>query len=156
MSGLTLEDEFGRWFFTDYFDAWVALARDEAPDPTVLLEYYAVPLAVALPDGFQVLDTADAVTAALVEHQRPLREHGYVGTDVPDKQLTVYNRNAATAQAIWSRHDADGNEIQRLAAVFHINRTSVGLRITSIALAPTTEDTLAAARRATGAQDSAT
>jgi hypothetical protein len=155
MSVLTSHDEFGGWFFTDYFDAWVALARDEAPDPTVLLDYYAMPLAVALPDGFQLLDTPDAVIAALVEHQRPLRELGYVGTDVPDKQLTVYNRNAPSAQVIWSRHDAGGNEIQRLAAVFHIHRTTEGLRITSIALAPTTADTLAAAWHAGGAHDSA-
>lgn len=155
MSVLTLHDEFGRWFFTDYFDAWVGLARDEAPDPTAVLDYYAVPIAVGLPDGFQLLDTADAVIAALVEHQRPLRELGYAGTNVPDKQITVYNRNAASAQAIWSRHDADGNEIQRLAAVFHINRTSDGLRITSIAFAPTTADTLAAAWHAAGGQGSA-
>lgn len=136
--------EINDWFFRQYFDAWIEIAMGRARVETIL-DFYDVPFVFADPAGLHRLLTDEDVIAALLHSQRELTEAGYTGTKVLDRRVFVYNRYAACVHAIWSRHDGSEREIQRGAFQFLINRTSKGLRITSIAAhVPTTADTLAA------------
>ena len=74
--------------------------------------------------------------------QQKVIAEGYSGTNVLDRRTTVFNANAASIRAIFSRLNVAGAEIERGAYQFTINRTSRGLRMTSAATLVTTADRL--------------
>ena len=97
-----------------------------------------MPFVYASEQGFRWQDDADTVVNALVISQKHVIAAGYCGTHVLDRSTTVFNHNAASIRAIFSRCDVSDVEIERGAYQFTINRTSRGLRMTSAAALVTT------------------
>jgi hypothetical protein len=128
-----------RWFFEMYVPNWVAVGTSEL-DPEVMLSYWDAPVHIA---GEGWLLTADAVTHEFHRSQGALADSGYADTSVIDHEITVYNDDGGTVDAILSRRRRDGSEIQRVAGHFEIHRTQDGWRIVAIATAVTTADAVA-------------
>jgi hypothetical protein len=58
--------------------------------------------------------TEEAVLGLLRINHEPLRESGYTHTNFIDRRTVVYNKIAASVDAIWSRCWNDNTEIERL------------------------------------------
>ncbi|MFJ6727145.1 hypothetical protein ACIQPQ_19795 [Streptomyces sp. NPDC091281] len=142
--GGSVLDEVTAWFFDDYIPTWVGIGSGTSSDgPETILRYWGRPLHVASAVFNQWLLTPEEVIGFLELNHAPLREGGYTHTVVPDRQVTLYGRNAASVDVIWSRRRADESEIERWAVHFEVRRTQEGWRMVSIVGEETTKDALA-------------
>ena len=82
------------------------------------------------------------MVAQLDELQTRLRAAGYADTTVPDHRVSVYHRNGAAIEVIWSRLRNDGTEIERVAAHFEVARGPEGWRILGVQATPIASDSL--------------
>jgi hypothetical protein len=139
----SVRDEVTHWFFDDYLPTWIGVgAGTIARGPEFILDYWGVPLHWSDDQGSRWLLDAPAVVAQLHALQTRLRAEGYAHTAVPDQKVTVYHRNGAAIEVIWSRVRINGTEIERLAAHFEVSRGPAGWRILSVQAAPTASDSL--------------
>ena len=139
----SVRDEVTHWFFDDYLTTWIGVGADTiARGPEFILDYWGVPLYWSDDQGSWWLLDAPAVVAQLDALQTRLRAEGYAHTAVPDLRVTVYHRNGAAIEVIWSRLRVDGTEIERVAAHFEISRGPAGWRILGVQAAPTASDSL--------------
>jgi hypothetical protein len=139
----SVRDEVTHWFFDDYLPTWVGVgAGTIARGPEFILDYWGVPLHWSDDHGSRWFLDAPAVVAGLHALQSRLRAEGYADTAVPDHNVTVYHRNGAAIEVIWSRLRADGTEIERVAGHFEISRGPAGWRIVGIQITPTASDSL--------------
>lgn len=120
-----IKAEIDHWFFDVYFNHWVEVGngkRDEGPE--FVLQYWGTPMYATVDDpdlSMWMLKDQDVVDF-LVMQQTLLKEAGYTHTHVPDKKITVYNRNGGAIEVIWSRRAADETEIQRYVVHFEVIR----------------------------------
>jgi hypothetical protein len=101
-----------------------------------------VPLHWSDDQGSGWLLDAQTVVAQLQALQTRLRAEGNAHTAVPDQKVTVYHRNGAAIEVIWSRRRVDGTEIERVAGHSEIARASAGWRIVGLQATPTASDSL--------------
>ena len=136
-------DEVTQWFFDDYLRTWIGVgAGTIARGPEFILDYWSAPLYWSDEEGSRWFTDAPAVVAQLHELQTRLRAEGYADTVVPDHRVTVYHRNGAAVEVIWSRLRADGSEIERVAVHFEVARGPQGWRILGVQATPTASDSL--------------
>jgi hypothetical protein len=139
----SIHDEVTRWFFDDYLRTWIGVGAGEiARGPEFILDYWSAPLYWSDDAGSHWFPDGPAVVAQLDELQTRLRAEGYANTVVPDHDVTVYHRNGAAVEVIWSRLRADGTEIERVAAHFEVARGPQGWRILGVQATPTASDSL--------------
>jgi hypothetical protein len=134
--------EINQWFFERYVPAWETLGRDGLRDPKEILNYWSVPMCVVSERVNKWLLTEEAVLDLLRVNHEPLRASGYTHTNIIDRRTIVYNENAASVDAIWSRCREDNTEVERVAVHFEINRADNGWRITGLASASTAKSFL--------------
>jgi hypothetical protein len=143
LAGRSVQDEVRQWFFDDYLTTWITVgAGTVARSPDFILDYWGVPFHWSDDQGTQWLPDAPGVVAQLDSLQTRLRREGYAHTAGPDQKVTVYHRNGAAIEVIWSRQRADSTEIERLAAHFEVARGPQGWRIVGVQATPTTSDSL--------------
>jgi glyoxylase-like metal-dependent hydrolase (beta-lactamase superfamily II) len=143
LTGRSVQDEVRQWFFDDYLTTWITVgAGTVARSPDFILDYWGVPFHWSDDQGTQWLPDAPAVVAQLDSLQTRLRREGYAHTAVPDQKVTVYHRNGAAIEVIWSRQRADSTEIERVAAHCEVARGPQGWRIVGVQATPTTSDSL--------------
>lgn len=136
-------DEVTHWFFEDYLRTWIGVGSGTiARGPEFILDYWGVPLHWSEDQISRWLLDAPAVVAELDALQARLRAEGYAHTSVPDRRVTVYHRNGAAIEVIWSRCRTDGTEIERVAAHFEIARDPAGWRIVGLQATPTASGSL--------------
>jgi hypothetical protein len=134
----SVRDDVMHWFFDDYLPTWVGVgAGTIARGPEFILDYWGVPLHYGSEQGGEWLLDAGAVVAFLQQMQTRLRGEGYAHTAVPHRRVTVYHRDGAAIEVIWSRRRADDTEIERVAAHFEVARGPAGWRIVGVQAAPT-------------------
>lgn len=139
----SVRDDVTQWFFDDYLRTWIGVgAGTTARGPEFILDYWSAPLYWSDEEGGRWLPDAPAVIAQLAELQTRLRAEGYAHTAVPDHRVTVYHRNGAAIEVIWSRLRADGTEIERVAAHFEISRGPRGWRILGVQATSMSGDSL--------------
>ncbi len=139
----SIRDEVTHWFFDDYLRTWIGVgAGTIARGPEFILDYWSAPLYWSDDDGSQWFPDAPAVVAQLDELQARLRAEGYADTTVPDHRVSVYHRNGAAIEVIWSRLRNDGTEIERVAVHFEIARGPAGWRIVGTQATPIVSDSL--------------
>jgi glyoxylase-like metal-dependent hydrolase (beta-lactamase superfamily II) len=142
-AGSSLHDEVAHWFLDDYLPTWVGVAAGTiARAPEWILDYWATPLHWSDDQGSRWFADAPTVVALLQQLQNRLRGENYAYTSLPDHEVTVYHRNGAAVEVIWSRRRGNGTEIERLAAHFEISRGPAGWRVIGIQAAPTTTGSL--------------
>jgi hypothetical protein len=140
----TVLAEVRHWFFEDYLPTWIGVGSGSIADGSdFILGYWGVPLHDGTPDASRWMMDGDAVVGLLDESHPRLRKQGYVNTVVPDRRITVYHRNGAAIEVIWSRCRGDGSEIERLAVHFEVARRPEGWRVVGIQRTPTAADSLA-------------
>lgn len=139
----SVHDEVTQWFFDDYLTTWIGVgAGTIARGPEFILDYWGVPMHWGFEgDNYWLLD-APAVVGCLESMQTRLRGEGYADTAVPDHRVSVYHRDGAAIEVIWSRVRADGTEIERLAAHFEVVRGQAGWRVVGVQALPTTSSSL--------------
>ena len=139
----SVRDEVIHWFFEDYLPTWVGVATGAiARGPEFILDYWSAPLHWGFDPESQWLLDGPAVVGILRQMQTRLEEQGYAYTAVPDQRVTVYNRDGAAVEVIWSRCRADHSEIERLAVHFELGRGHDGWRIIGIQAVSTASETL--------------
>jgi hypothetical protein len=134
--------EINQWFFGEYLPTWVSIGASEDGDPSLILEFWGVPMHAASLHMTSWLRTPEAVLDLLAANHAPLRALGYTHTNVIDQRIVVYNHDAASIDAIWSRCRADEVEVERVAAHFEVRRTGDGWRVIAVATTPTDQDSL--------------
>lgn len=124
--------EVWQWFFADYLPRWTA-AGERGEDSSFITEYWGAPLWVSIDDKPVVLAETEVEVAGILApiHAR-LKVAGYSHTAVPDRQITVFNKNSAQIRVIWSRRQADESEIERCVVNFSLMRREDGWRILHI------------------------
>jgi hypothetical protein len=135
--------EIDRWFFGEYVAKWVSIAASGTDHPGGILEHWGVPMHAASVHVTRWLLTPEDVIGFLTANQAPLKAAGYTHTAVVDRAITVYNRDAASVDAIWSRREASGSEIERVAVHFEIHRTDGEWRVIGLASSATSAGSLA-------------
>lgn len=146
VDAIAVHDEVSRWFFDRYLPAWVGVGNGTSDvQPEFILEYWGVPLHHCMPNLSVWLLDATAVVDFLKQRHRDLRAKGYSYTAVPDRNIIVYHSRGAAIEVIWSRRQANGSEIERLAVHFEAARELGGWRIVGIQALPTSANTLQAA-----------
>jgi hypothetical protein len=123
--------EIERWYFGEYFNAFVVRASGRNWEPEAVLHYYAAPCSLTSDEGYHCLLTEEAVIDYFVKLADRLAKANYAGADILDRRIDLYGRNSAIAQAVWSRLNDRGGEIERVAVMVQINRTTAGLRVTA-------------------------
>lgn len=126
------DNDVTRWF-GEYLDAFAACGRGEK-DATSLLAYYGVPLLLATDDAFVALTTEDQVIAAAQRQIDGMLAADYDHSDVLSSQVTVVNATSALYRGAFSRQRADGTEISQLTVTYLVTDSSVGRRISALAL----------------------
>ncbi|MDQ3728402.1 MAG: hypothetical protein M3355_02320 [Actinomycetota bacterium] len=120
-------------WFSRYLDAFAAYGREES-DPRSLLEYYAVPLLLAIEDRFVALQNENQIEVEGQQQVSDLVEAGYDHSETLASEITVLNGAAALYRGEFSRNRRDGSEIGRLAATYLITKGTAGTRISAIAV----------------------
>lgn len=126
------DNDVTRWF-GEYLDAFAACGRGEK-DATSLLAYYGVPLLLATDDAFVALTTEDQVIAAAQRQIDGMLAADYDHSDVLSSEVTVVNATSALYRGAFSRQRADGTEISQLTVTYLVTDSSVGRRISALAL----------------------
>jgi pimeloyl-ACP methyl ester carboxylesterase len=133
--------EVEKWFYTDYFDAWIDVANDRAELPQ-MLQFWGVPMRVStVLQNKWLLTEADVLEQLRATH-KTLKSASYKTTIPLDRRVRVFNAGAACADAIWSRVDGDGKEVQRIASHFELQKGQNGWRVVALANTFTTESQL--------------
>jgi hypothetical protein len=141
---LAIGREVDQWFFERYLPKWESLGNSAPQNPREILDYWNVPMHAASIHMNKWLLTEKAVLGLLDANHKPLQSSGYTHTNVIDRRTVVYNNNAASVDAIWSRCRHDNTEIERVAVHFEINRTDNGWRVIGLASVRTTKSSLKA------------
>lgn len=136
-----LHSEVEHWFFDEYFLDFIAIGAGRA-SPDKILSYWGVPLHMSGPTHVVWVTSSEQVVHSLNEMQGLLKKKGYTHTEVLDKTITVYSRNASRVETIMSRRKADGTEIDRAAISFELRRAGENWIIISTAAQPTDRSTL--------------
>lgn len=79
---------------------WESIGCDGSRDSREILNYRSVPLRAASVRVNEWLLTEEAVLGLLRINHEPLRESGYTHTNVIDLRAVVYNKIAASVDAI--------------------------------------------------------
>lgn len=131
MTASKLTEELITWVFEAYLPAWAAIGRSERPADDIL-DYWSIPFFAASMHGTGWLTTRAEVLGLLETTHAPLKTGGYDHTKPLDRAITVFNENAACADAIWSRRNAQGQEIERVATHFDLRRLDQGWRMIAL------------------------
>jgi hypothetical protein len=133
---LAVRDDIDHWFFSGYFQDFIAIGAGKA-DPNQILAYWGVPIHMANPAHAKWITSSDGVVRFLQDMQAVLKQAGYTHTEVVDKKTTIYSETAGRVETIMSRRRADGSEIDRAAISFEIRRADQSWIIISTAARPT-------------------
>ena len=125
MTNAQIKQDLTHWFFDIYLNHWVEVGngiRNEGHE--FILKYWGTPMFVTAdePDMATWLNTDEEVIGFLKMNHDILQASGYTHTVIPDKEVTVYNKNGGSVKAILSRRAADEREIHRIAVHYQIAR----------------------------------
>ena len=119
-------------WFAGFLDTYGACGRGDR-DIAALLPFYGVPMLLTSDEGFVVLDSEDAVAAAMQGQLDGLRAAGYHHTDMVHGEVTVLNATSALYRTSLSRVRADGQELQGVAVSYVLTEGPRGLQISVLA-----------------------
>lgn len=126
------EREVHAWF-AEYLDAFSACGRGDG-EVASLLDFYGVPLLLTTDNGLIPLSSEDQVVAAAQGLIDDARASGYHHSDVLSAHATVLNAASVLYRGTFSRHRADGSEINRLTATYLVTEGDPGRRISALVL----------------------
>ena len=123
-----------REWYDGYLDTFTRLATGERTDLESVLGFFGVPLVIVAADRYLALPTREATLSAAQTLIDQLRRANYAGSTVHRLDIRPLNARAAFVEGVFSRHDREGNELERLGTAYLVARTDEGWRITSLVL----------------------
>jgi hypothetical protein len=123
-----------RAWFNQYLDALATRGRGQSDDLQPLLDYYGVPLLVAMNDAATALTSEEEVVGFARQQIAGMRADNFHRTVTLQSEVIRLNASSALYRAEFARERADGTEIARLGVTYFVTLGSEGLRISALAL----------------------
>lgn len=123
------------WFFNTYLPCGISVMNGDHPDGAhALLKFWGRPLLLNSeePNFTGWLMTEEHVYGVIKGMNDKLQASGYRHTVVPDSRVFVYNRTGGAIEVIWSRRNADGREVHRIAVQFNVAKIDNEWRFVAI------------------------
>lgn len=122
-------------WFASYVAEFTALGRGDTQDLGRLLDYYAAPLWFSADAGSVALTTETQIRAAVQRQIGDLRVAGYDRSqELAAGEPSILNGSCAVYTTAFSRHRADGSEINRVKVTYLITEGASGHRFSAIVI----------------------